>query len=84
MSMQAELHIELFEEAKQLAELLKSAGNQNNKQILKAWKRIKWVSKEGIVATKDLIIPSFLALPITGEHTQGMTDLTDKRWEEGI
>lgn len=83
MSHLAELQIEFKSEANYLSALLAPAGNQNSIEILNAFKRIKRIAKEGIKASK-LIIPSFLALPITGEHTQRMTDLTDKRWEEGL
>lgn len=32
----------------------------------------------------ELIVPSFTELPITGEATQAMSELTDRRWESGL
>jgi len=83
MSLLAQLQIDVKDEANYLSALLAPAGNQNSIEILNTFKRIKRIAKEGIKASK-LIIPLFTALPATGEHTQGMTDLTDKRWEEGL
>jgi len=83
MSLLAKLSIDLQKANKRIQDLQASAGNMDKKKLIIAWYEAKKLTKQGHKASRKLITPSFLALPVTGEHTQGMTDLTDKRWERG-
>jgi len=81
MSTLAQLQIDLQKKNKRIGDLIASAGNMPMAELFNTACEAHMITSQLCIEINRLIAPSFLALPVTGEHTQGMTDLTDRRWE---
>lgn len=84
MTALAKLQIDLVKVNKRISDLIAPAGNMPLAELFNTACEAHMITSQLCIAIDKLIIPSFTALPITGEHTQRMADLTDKRWEEGL